>query len=177
MTDTLFLNYKEKYQLLWEKFNRRSENDSKIIKTIDGAALAAFLAIFSIGQLKDITPIIGIFILFIWRWCAHCIDEEIISLYERMIICENKLGIKDEKLSLKNVLKNLLNGVWYKRCLNRNHGFFDILAFSLMIILAYYSNQFNLFLFSIVPSIFFGIVFIILNYSAIKNIEKIVYEN
>ena len=174
------LNNKEKYLLLWEKNNRRSEHLSNVIKTVDGAAVAAFITIFSFSRLTLEVLFACFIILIFWRVYAHSIDRGIINLYERMIICEERLGIEDDKLALK---KNLNGNDWS----NRIHAILDAFAIFLIlciflmyirgsiIFLIYHLEKNSVLLSALILIVIFASCYLVyVNYRDVKEIEKIV---
>ena len=63
MTDNPLLEDHEKYLLLWNKFQQRSENLNNLIQIVNGVALTAFLTIFSFFRLTSLSIIAGVSVL------------------------------------------------------------------------------------------------------------------
>jgi hypothetical protein len=119
-----------------DRFYKRLEYLGNLIQVINGAFLTIFIAFFtaslsSNGDVKSL--IVCISILFFWRFYIHLVDNEIIDIYNRIVYCEEKLGIFEEQISLKGSLMRAqkTNSIFY----NRGQFIFDLFALIIMIAL------------------------------------------
>jgi hypothetical protein len=119
-----------------DRFYKRLEYLGNLIQVINGAFLTIFIAFFtaslsSNGDIKSL--IVCISILFFWRFYIHLVDNEIIDIYNRIVYCEEKMGILEEQISLKGSLMRAqkTNPIFY----NRGQFIFDLFALIVMVAL------------------------------------------
>jgi len=112
-------DYSIDYKSQLENFSQRSQYLGNLIQLVNGSFLPIFLAFFTIainGHNDLRIPIACVSILFVWRYYIHFIDTEMIDIYRRIIHCQEKIGIFDEEISLKGILKRQIkNKIFYNR--------------------------------------------------------------
>ncbi|MDD1700218.1 MAG: hypothetical protein LUQ04_05425 [Methanoregula sp.] len=125
------------YRIIYQSYQDRNNQLSALNHAAVGftvAFLAAMITAYATvdcqfkGQILPLIVFASILELTLWRVYAYKIDSSIVDCYEKIICCEDELGISnDKRLSLR---KNLEESSLF---LDRGHTIIDIVTYTIVV--------------------------------------------